>query len=150
MCSAFEKPRENRRKVFSIGINLFLGWEMGQHLNHWLCGGSVVVFLSIFFFFCLIVISFTISALEDISLSRAITLLIQEANSKQVIVLFNQNFHLQLVLSWVIEVCFIQFRSWCLLALLSGSARNLEFSYISFPSLLFNADKRCQVHILLM
>lgn len=84
--------------MFSIGINLFLGKETRQPLNHWLCGGSVV-FSACVFSFCLIVISFTLSALEDVFLSRAITLLTQEANSKQVVVLFNQNFHLQLVLS---------------------------------------------------
>lgn len=130
MCSAFEKPCENRRKVFSIGINLFLGWEMGQPLNHWLCGG--LLFFCAFFFLSSVWLS---SLLQFLPWKISLYLRqLQEANSKQVIVLFNQNFYLQLVLSWVIEVCFNQFRSWCLLALLFGSGGNLEFCYISFPS----------------
>lgn len=133
MHSAFEKPRENRGKAFSIGINLFLGQQTRQHLNHWLCGGSVVFCACVFFFLLLDCPLF--SVLEAVSLSRAITLLTQEANSKQVVVLFNQNFHLQLVLSWVIEVCFIQFRSWCLIVFLFGSGRHMEFGNPSFPSL---------------
>lgn len=50
MHSAFEKPYENRGKVFSIGINLFLGKETRQRLNHWLCGGSFVVHVFLFVF----------------------------------------------------------------------------------------------------
>jgi len=94
MHSAFEKPRENRGKIFSIGINLFLGKATKAAFELLLCGGSVVS--RAFFFFCLIVLSLSVSALEDVSVSRAITLLTQDSSSKQAVVLFNQNF----IYSW--------------------------------------------------
>jgi len=65
--------------VFGIGSNLFFGKETRQHLNLWVCGGCVVFRECVFFSFCLIVVSFTVSALEDVSLSGPITLLTQEA-----------------------------------------------------------------------
>jgi len=43
MHSAFEKPRENRGKIFSIGINLFLGKATKAAFELLLCGGSVVI-----------------------------------------------------------------------------------------------------------
>ena len=71
-------------------LTCFLAKQPRQRLNYY-SGGSVVS-RAFFFFFCLIVLSLSVSALEDVSLSRAITLLTQDLSSKQAVVLFNQNF----------------------------------------------------------
>lgn len=62
-----KKPRENRGKAFSIGINLFLGQGTRRHLNHWLCGGCCVLCLCFFF---LLLGCHLFSVLEAVSLSR--------------------------------------------------------------------------------
>lgn len=111
----------------------FFGKETEQHFNLWLSGGCVVFHASGFFFFFFLIPSAWLSSLLQFLLWKRCLficgnyLLTQEADSKQPVVFLNQNLHLQLVLSWVIEVCFTQFRSWCLqlLACLFESDRNL-------------------------
>lgn len=134
-CIQHLRTGENRGKVFSIGIDLFLGkksslWIMG---SVWLCWPLCMFSFFFFFFSSVRLSSFFPPALEDASLSRAITPLTQEADSK-LVVLRNQNIHLQLVLCWVTEVYFAQCGSWCLLYYLGvvGTWNCCVFFFIVF------------------
>lgn len=131
MHSAFKKPRENRGKVFGTEINLFF-WQGDRAAFQSLAQWWLCCFSCKWFFFFLIPSAWLSSLLQFLLWKRCLFicgnyLLTQEADSKQPVVFLNQNLHLQLVLSWVIEVCFTQFRSWCLqlLACLFESDRNL-------------------------